>query len=69
MRRYSGQMWGQRYLGDKSKLVAHDLGHEKPECKIDAIIATGKEMPFNSLFSVRDADYDYCEHCIGDITR
>lgn len=51
-RRYTGNMNGEQYLGNKNKMEVHDLDSEKTEanqCQIDEIIRAGNDRPFNTL--------------------
>lgn len=69
MRRYTGRMNGERFLGNTNKKEVHDLDNEKPACQIDEIIRAGHEVPFNSKESAHAAGYDNCAHCIGGSRR
>ncbi|WP_438480831.1 hypothetical protein [Oleiharenicola lentus] len=71
MRRYKGNMNGERYLANASpsKREVHDLDNEKSQCQIDEIIRAGHDRPFNTLKEARDAGYDNCAWCIGNSTR
>jgi hypothetical protein len=71
-RRYSGNMNGERYLGNTSKKEVHDLDNEKTgssQCQIDEIIAAGNDKPFDTLTAASNAGYDNCAHCLGRSTR
>ncbi len=71
-RRYSGNMNGERYLGNVSKKEVHDLDQEDTNangCQIDEIIAAGNDKPFQSLSSAHVAGYDNCAKCLGGSTR
>ena len=68
-RRYSGNMNGERYLGNENKMEVHDLDNETANCQIDEIIAAGHDRPFNSLDDAHQAGYDNCYWCIGSSTR
>ena len=66
-RRYTGNMNGERYLGNTSKNQVHDLDNEKTgknECQIDEIIAAGHDTPFLSLAAAHGAGYSDCDYCI-----
>jgi hypothetical protein len=66
-RRYKGNMWGERYLGNTSKKEVHDLENEKTgknECQIDEIITAGHDKPFSSLGDAHEAGYDDCDYCL-----
>ena len=69
MRRYNGNMNGERYLGNKNKTEVHDLDNENTNCQIDEIIRAGNDRPFNSLTEARAAGYDNCHYCLGGSTR
>lgn len=70
-RRYSGNMNGEKYLGNSnpSHMEVHDLDNEKTQCQIDAIIRTGHDRPYNSLAAAHVAGYDNCAYCVGGSTR
>ncbi len=69
MRRYTGNMNGERYLGNTNTTEVHDLDNEKTLCQIDEIIRAGHDRPFNSLNDAHNAGYDNCHWCIGGSTR
>lgn len=71
MRRYKGNMNGERYLANASpsKKEVHDLDNEKSQCQIDEIIQAGHDRPFQSLESAHNAGYDNCAWCIGNSKR
>ena len=50
MRRYTGNMNGERYLANTSpsKKEVHDLDNEKTNCQIDEIIKAGHDKPYSS---------------------
>lgn len=67
MRRFSGNMKGERYLGNKNKNQVHDLDNEKSgsnECQIDEIIKAGNDVPFTSLASAHGSGYSDCDYCL-----
>ncbi len=71
-RRYTGNMNGERYLGNTSKKEVHDLDNEKTganQCQIDEIIRAGNDKPFSSLSAANSAGHDNCAHCLGGSTR
>jgi len=71
-RRYTGNMNGERYLGNTNKLEVHDLDKEDNSlngCQIDEIMNAGHDIPFNSLQSAHSQGYDNCGKCIGQSTR
>ena len=69
MRRYTGNMKGERYLGNKNHKEVHDLDNEQPNCQIDEIIAAKDDVPFNTLSDAHNQGYDNCAHCLGGSTR
>ncbi len=71
MRRYTGHMNGERYLGNSSpsKMEVHDLDNEKPQCQIDEIIRAGNDRPFTTLAAAHAAGYDNCAYCLGGSQR
>lgn len=71
MRRYTGNMNGERYLANTSpsKKEVHDLDNEKTNCQIDEIIDAGHDKPYTLLSTAQAAGYDNCAHCIGGSTR
>jgi hypothetical protein len=71
-RRYTGNMNGERYLGNTKKTEVHDLDNEKTganQCQIDEIIKAGHDKPFNLLQAAHGAGYDNCQYCLGASTR
>lgn len=72
MRRYTGNMNGERFLGNSDKKEVHDLNNEKTgknECQINEIIAAKHDKPFNSLSDATKAGYDNCAYCLGGSTH
>lgn len=71
MRRYSGNMNGEKYLANTSpsKKEVHDLDNEKTQCQIDEIIKAKHDKPYNSLSVAKNDGYDNCAFCIGNSTR
>lgn len=69
MRRWSGNMRGEQYLGNTNKKEVHDLDQETTSCQIDEIIRAGHDKPFTSLSSARGAGYDNCAKCLGGSSR
>ena len=72
MRRYSGNMNGERYLGNTENKEVHDLDQEDTApngCQIDEIIRAGHDRPFESLAAAHGAGYDNCAKCLGSSTR
>lgn len=68
-RRYSGNMNGERYLGNKNTTEVHDLDNENTNCQINEIINAGNDRPFNTQSEAKSAGYDNCAYCIGSSTR
>lgn len=68
-RRRSGNMKGERYLGNTNTKEVHDLDNEKALCQIDEIIAAGHDRPFNTLQDATAAGFDKGHYCIGGSTR
>ena len=71
-RRRTGNMKGERYLGNSNKMEVHDLDDEDTAangCQIDEIIRAGHDRPFNSLAAAHGAGYDNCAKCLGSSTR
>ena len=71
-RRWSGNMKGERYLGNTSTTEVHDLDNEDTAgngCQIDEIIAAGNDKPFDSLNDAHNAGYDNCAKCLTGSTR
>ena len=68
-KRYSGNMNGERYLGNTNEMEVHDLDNENSNCQIDEIIRAGNDKPFNSLEIARSNGYDNCHWCLGNSTR
>jgi hypothetical protein len=71
MRRYNGNMNGERYLANASpsKREVHDLDNEKPQCQIDEIIRAGHDRPYQTLSAARADGYDNCAYCLGNSAR
>lgn len=72
MRRWTGNMNGERYLGNTSKTEVHDLDNEQMganKCQIDEIIRAGHDKPFTSLNAAHSAGYDNCAYCLAGSTR
>ena len=71
-RRWTGNMNGERYLGNVAKDEVHDLDQEDTKangCQIDEIIRAGNDRPFTSLAAAHAAGYDNCAKCLGGSTR
>jgi hypothetical protein len=66
-RRYTGNMNGERYLGNQSKKEVHDLDNEKTgknECQIDEIIAAKNDKPYTTLKAAHDDGHGDCAYCL-----
>ena len=66
MRRYNGNMNGERYLGNTESKEVHDLDNEDTNangCQIDEIIDAGHDTPFSELASALDAGFNKCAKC------
>lgn len=67
-RRWTGNMSGERYLGNTSSKEVHDLDQEDVNengCQIDEIIEAENDTPFNLLSDAHEAGYDDCDKCLG----
>jgi len=69
MRRFRGEMKGERFMGNKIKRELHDLENEKPLCQIDAILNAKHEIAFNFYYEARDTGYNNCAFCLGNSKR
>jgi hypothetical protein len=63
-RRLTGNMNGERYLGDSEKMMVHDQDKEKAACLLDAIITAGHDVPFDTLEEAHDGGYANCHSCL-----
>ena len=71
-RRRTGNMNGERYLGNTDKKEVHDLDQEDTAangCQIDEIIGAGHDKPFNTLEAAHAEGYDNCAKCLGGSQR
>ncbi len=71
-RRHTGNMNGERYLGNTDHLEVHDLHNEDTApngCQIDEIIAAGHDTPFDTLADAHAAGYDNCAKCLRGSMR
>jgi hypothetical protein len=71
-RRSTGNMNGERYLGNTDKKEVHDLDQENTSpngCRIDEIIRARHAKSFDSLAAAHAAGYDNCAECLGGSTR
>jgi hypothetical protein len=62
----SGNLAGERYLGDKKKKEVHDLEHETPECKIEGIVRAENDIAFRTIDDAHDQGYSNCPHCVDE---
>lgn len=69
MRRYTGHMNGERYLGNVNKMEVHDLDNENANCQINEIIRAGHDRPYDTLEKAKADGHDNCAWCIGGSTR
>lgn len=72
MRRWRGNMSGERYLGNTNTKEVHDLDNEDTSsrgCQIDEIIDAGHDKPYNSLTTANNDGYDNCAKCLSGSTR
>ena len=51
MRRWNGNSFGQKFLGNAETKVVHDLDNEQPDCQIEQIIADGMMSPTSSCLT------------------
>lgn len=71
-RRTTGNMKGERFLGNTNKKEVHDLDYENTAangCQIDEIIRAGNDKPFTSLAAAHGAGYDNCAKCLTGSSR
>ena len=68
-RRYTGNMNGEKYLGNSHTKQVHDLDKENALCRIDDIIKAGHDKPLNSLQMARSLGYYSCNWCFGGTKR
>jgi hypothetical protein len=71
MRKYKGNMNGERYVANTSpyKREVHDLDRESRHCLIDEIIRARQDMPYGSLDDARRDDFNQCALCSADAGR
>ena len=63
-RRWSNGTKGERFLGNISRLEVHDLDRETPECLIDRIIQSDRDIGFQSPDAARFRGYSPCSFCM-----
>lgn len=71
-RRWTGNMNGERYLGNANKMEIHDLDHEDASasgCQIDEIIRAGHDRPYESISTAHANGYDNCAKCLSGSRR
>lgn len=71
-RRWTGNMRGEQYLANRSKMEVHDLDQEDASrngCQIDEIIGAGHDRPYSALSAAHAAGYDNCAKCLGGSRR
>ena len=68
-RRHTGNMNGERQLGNVNTMEVHDLDNENTNCQIDEVIRAGHDRPFDSLNAAHAAGDDNGHYCIGGSTR
>jgi len=68
-RRRTGNMRGERYLGNAKSKEVHDLDFEKLSCQIDKIIKAGHDRPLPSVEIAKTYGFDNCAHCLGGSLR
>lgn len=64
-RRWSSGTKGERYLGNITRLEIHDLDRETPDCQIDRITATHRDLGFTSPDAAKLRGYAPCGFCLG----
>ena len=69
MRRCTGNMKDERYLGNRRHKEVHDLDKEKTDCQIDEIIVTKDDVAFNWLSEAYSQGYNNCAYCLGGSAR
>lgn len=65
MRRYKSHTNGERYVGNITSKVVHDLDNEKPQCRIDETIESGNDVAFKYWYEAKLKNYFVCNHCFG----
>ena len=71
-RRYTGNLNGEKYLGNVTNEEVHNLDNEDRNangCQIDEIIAAGHARPYLSLAAAYAAGFDLCEKCLTGSKR
>lgn len=69
MRRYEGNMNGERFCANINKKEVHDLDNEKKNCQIGEIIHAKHDRPYTVLSTAHNDGYDNCANCIGGSRR
>ena len=65
-RRSTGNMKGERYLGNTDKKEVHDLDNETSQCQINEIIEAGHDKPFETLTAAQTQGYSKGHYCLGE---
>jgi hypothetical protein len=57
---------GQRYLGDDSNMIVHDLERARGACEIDEILDEGRGVRFepDKLEQAESEQFRHCHRCI-----
>ena len=66
MKRFRGNVNGERYLGNTESKEVHDLDNEDTNtngCQIDEIIDAEHDKPFSTLSSALDEGFNKCAKC------
>jgi hypothetical protein len=71
VRKYKGNMNGQRYVANTSpyRREVHDLDSESRHCLVDEIIRAGQDKPYSSIQEARQDDFNQCALCLPDANR
>lgn len=65
MRRYKGNMNGERYCANTHTKQIHDLDNEDTkQCQIDEIIQSEHDKAYSSLSVAKNDGYDPCAYCL-----
>lgn len=65
----TGELYGEKYLGNTRTKEVHDLDLETENCQIDQIIEAGHATPFDTLKEAHQEGYDNCAFCLGSSER
>lgn len=69
VRRFTGNMMGEPYMGNTHTKEVHDLDNETIDCQIGEILTAKHDRPYNSLEAAHADGYANCAHCLGGSTR